>query len=85
MQALNHLHPGTLMRDEVLVPLGLSIPEAAKRFGVSEAALSPVLNGQATIAAELAEGLERAGVSTARFWMALQTEYDQASLPKKSS
>ena len=62
----------------MLNPLGLSVSEAAERLCVSRVTLSRVLNGNAGISADLAIRLERAGVSTARFWVTLQANYDLA-------
>jgi len=42
---------------------------------VSRVALSCILNGKAGISPDLALRLEKAGVSTARFWMSLQTSH----------
>lgn len=72
----NHPHPGELLREDVIAPLGLAVTEAAERLGMSRVALSRVLNGRAGISPDLAIRLERAGVSTARFWMALQANYE---------
>ncbi len=58
----NHPHPGELLREDVLVPLGIEVTDAAQRL----AGISP----------DLAIRLERAGVSTARFWMNLQLNYE---------
>ena len=74
----NHPHPGELLPEDVLVPLGLEVTETAQRLGMSRTALSRVLNGRAGISPDLALRLERAGVSTARFWMTLQVNYDLA-------
>ena len=71
-------HPGALLREDVLVPLGLSVKDAAERLSMSRVALSRVLNGHAGISPDLAIRLEQAGVSTARFWIALQANYDLA-------
>lgn len=76
MSSLNHPHPGTTIRDLVIEPLGLSVTEAAKKLSMSRSALSRVLNGKAGISPDLAIRLEMAGISTARFWIALQSEYD---------
>lgn len=70
------LHPGELLREDVLLPLGLEITEAAYRLGISRASLSRVLDGHAGISPDLAVRLERAKVSTARFWMTLQANYE---------
>lgn len=72
----DHPHPGELLREDVLLPLGLAVTEAAERLGMSRVALSRVLNGRAAISSDLAIRLERAGVSTARFWLALQANFD---------
>ena len=72
----NHPHPGELLREDVLVPLGIEVTDAAQRLGMSRTTLSRVINGRAGISPDLAVRLERAGVSTARFWMTLQTNYE---------
>jgi antitoxin HigA-1 len=69
-------HPGTMLREDVLEPLGLGVTEAAQKLHMSRVALSRVVNGRAGISPDLAIRLERAGVSTARFWMALQSNYE---------
>ena len=78
----NPPHPGELLREDVLVPLGLAVTEAAARLSMSRVALSRVLNGHAGISPDLAIRLERAGVSTARFWITLQANYDLAQALK---
>lgn len=76
MSKINHPHPGETLREQVIEPLGLTVSQAAQYFGMSRPALSRVLNGKAAISSDLAIRLEMAGISTARFWAALQTEYD---------
>jgi addiction module HigA family antidote len=71
-------HPGGLLAEDVLAPLGLQVKDAARRLGMSRVALSRVLHGHAGISPDLAVRLERAGVSTARFWLALQANYELA-------
>lgn len=71
-------HPGVMLRNDVLEPLGLGVTEAARKLGMSRVALSRVVNGHAGISPELAIRLEQAGVSTARFWMGLQSNFDLA-------
>ncbi len=72
----HHPHPGELLREDVLVPLGIEVTDAAQRLGMSRTSLSRVINGHAGISPDLAVRLERAGVSTARFWMTLQANYE---------
>lgn len=72
----HHPHPGELLREDVLGPLGIHVGDAAQRLGMSRTTLSRVINGHAGISPDLAIRLEQAGVSSARFWMALQANYE---------
>jgi addiction module HigA family antidote len=74
----NPVHPGEILRHDVLDDLGLSVVEAADRLGVSRVTLSRVLHGHARVSPNLAIRLEQAGVSTARAWLAMQSAYDLA-------
>lgn len=75
---VNPVHPGELLREDVINALELSVTEAAQRLKMSRTALSRVLNGHAAISPDLALRLESAGVSTARSWLAMQMNYDLA-------
>lgn len=72
----NHPHPGEMLREDVLVPLGIEVTDAAQRLGLARTTLSRIINGKSGISPDLALRLERAGVSTARFWMNLQSNYE---------
>ncbi len=72
----NHPHPGELLREDLLLPLGIEVTDAAQRLGMSRTTLSRVINGRTGISPDLAIRLERAGVSTARFWMTLQADHE---------
>jgi addiction module HigA family antidote len=79
----NPPHPGALLRQEVLAALDLPVKEASARLSMSRVALSRVLNGRAGISPDLAIRLEKAGVSTARFWLALQSNHDLAQARRR--
>lgn len=72
----NHPHPGEILREDVLLPLDIDVTAAAERLGVARSTLSRVLNGRSGISPVLALRLEKAGASTARFWMTLQANYE---------
>lgn len=72
----NPPHPGIFLNETVIKPLGLGVTETAQRLGMSRTAMSRVLNGKAGISPDLAVQLERAGQSSARFWVNLQANYD---------
>jgi addiction module HigA family antidote len=79
MAMKNPVHPGEILREEVLGDLGLGVSEAASRLGVSRVALSRVLHGHARISPNLAVRLEEAGVGTARAWLVMQSAHDLAA------
>lgn len=79
----NPPHPGALLREDVLRPLGIEVTEAAQRLGMSRTALSRVINARSGISPDLAIRLERAGVSTARLWMTLQVNYELAQAEQR--
>lgn len=74
----NPVHPGSVLRDEVLLALGMRVGEAAERLGISRVTLSRVIHEHARISPNLALRLEAAGVGTARGWLAMQTARDLA-------
>lgn len=81
------VHPGAILREDVLADLGVSVSDAAEALGVSRVTLSRVINEHARVSPNLALRLESAGISTARAWLAMQTAWDlakerSAGLPK---
>ena len=82
MTMKNPPHPGRSIRENCLDPLGLSVTEAADVLGVARHTLSRVLNGHAAISPDMAIRLEKAGWSSADFWLRRQTSYDLAKARK---
>ncbi|WP_419204026.1 HigA family addiction module antitoxin [Bordetella trematum] len=76
MAMKNPPHPGLLIRDDVMAPLGLSLDDAATKLGLEAKYLSAVTEGHEPISAALAVNLEKAGISTVRTWLAMQEAYD---------
>jgi addiction module HigA family antidote len=73
----NPAHPGEILKELVIEPLGLSITEAASRLGVSRTSLSKVLKGRGTVTPEMAVRLEMTfGKPNAAHWLRLQNAYD---------
>ena len=69
MPMKNPPHPVRSVRENCLDPLGLSVTEAAEVLGVARHALSRVLNGHAGISLGMDIRLEKAGWSSADFWL----------------
>ena len=82
MAMKNPPHPGRSIRENCLEPLGLSVTQAAEVLGVARHTLSRVLNGHAAISPDMAIRLEKAGWSSADFWLRRQTSYDLAQARK---
>jgi addiction module HigA family antidote len=76
MRMHNPPHPGEVLKNLCLEPLGLSVTEAAKALGVSRKLLSSILKGRAGISPEMAVRLSVAFDTTAESWMNQQVQYD---------
>ena len=76
MKMHNPPHPGEVLRELCLKPLGLTITEAAHALGVSRKTLSSILNGRAGISAEMSVRLSIAFNTTAESWLNQQVQYD---------
>ena len=74
----NPPHPGRIIRQECIEPLGLTITEAAARLGVTRQALNNVINGKAGVSPEMSIRLSKAFGSKPDVWLGLQMEYDLA-------
>ncbi|BFQ93267.1 HigA family addiction module antitoxin [Gallibacterium anatis] len=76
-------HPGEVLLDGFIEPNNIKINDLATHLGFSRETLSRVLHGKTAMTANLAIALEEAGISTARLWLALQTDYDLWELKQK--
>ena len=85
MTMKNPTHPGRMVKNACLVPLGLSITKGADLLGVTRNTLSRVIHGHSGISPEMAIRLEKMGWSTARAWLATQSAYDLAQARKGAS
>lgn len=85
MQMHNPPHPGEVLRELCLEPLGLSVTEAAEGLGVSRKTLSAILNGRAGISPEMAIRLSMAFDTSPESWLNQQTQYDLWSAKKGKS
>ena len=84
MQMFNPPHPGEIIREFYLEPLGLTVTAVAQALGVSRNSVSELLNGHNGISPEMAYRLSKAFGRTPESWMNLQTMYDLAQVQKKA-
>jgi antitoxin HigA-1 len=78
MPMKNPPHPGRIVRQECLEPLGLTVTDAAKALGVSRNALSELLNERRGISPEMAIRLDKAFGGGADTWHHMQAAYEMA-------
>jgi addiction module HigA family antidote len=79
----NPPHPGEILRELCLDPLGLTVTQAAAALGVSRKTLSSILNGHSGISAEMAIRLSMAFNTSAESWLLQQLQYDLAQVEHK--
>lgn len=72
----NPPHPGEIIKELCLDPLGLSVTEAADALGVSRKTLSAILNGRTGIRPEMAVRLSIAFDTSAESWLNQQFQYE---------
>ncbi len=76
MRMHNPPHPGEVLRELCLEPLGLTVTGAAEALGVSRKTLSAILNGRAGISPDMAIRLSKAFGTSAESWLHQQMQYD---------
>ena len=70
------IHPGEILLEEFLRPLGISQYRLAKTIEVPPRRINEIVHGVRGISTDTALRLSRALGTTARFWLNLQTHYD---------
>ena len=84
MRMKNPPHPGRIIRQECIIPLGLSVTAAARALGVERQTLNNLVNEKSGISPEMAIRLEKGFGSSAEIWYGLQMEYNLAQAEKKA-
>ena len=74
--SLPPIHPGEILREEVLAPLGMSVNQLAHALAVDAARLNEIVRGRRGITADTALRLARYLGTSPEFWMRLQIHYE---------
>jgi addiction module HigA family antidote len=85
MHMHNPPHPGEILRELWLAPMGLSITAAAEQLGVSRKTLSEIINARSAVTAEMALRLELAFGKSAQSWLGHQSAYDLWQLQPRAA
>lgn len=80
----NPPHPGEVLNELCLQPLGLSVTRAAKALGITRKTLSQLLNGHAGVSPIMALRLAMATDTTPESWLNMQTAHDLWQAKQKS-
>ena len=78
MAMKNPVHPGAIVREDCLKPLGLSVTEGARRLGVGRQTLSNLVNEKASVSIEMACRLSFEVAATTETWLGMQLAFDLA-------
>lgn len=72
----NPPHPGEIIREDCLKPLGISVTRAAEGLGISRQQLSAIVNGHSGISPEMAIRLSKGFGGNPESWLKQQMLYD---------
>ena len=86
MKKLKNIHPGEILLEEFILPLGISAYKLSKDIGIPQTRTSEILKGNRRITADTALRLSRYFGNSAKFWLGIQADFDieEEEFQKKS-
>ena len=85
MEAIENIHPGEILLEEFLNPLGISAYRLSKDTEIPQTRISMIIKGRRRITADTALRLSSYFGTTAKFWLGLQDDYDIEEANKGNS
>jgi addiction module HigA family antidote len=76
MKKLRNIHPGEILLEEFLIPLGISAYKLSKDTGLPQTRISAIVKGNRRITADTALRLAKYFGNSAKFWLGLQDDFD---------
>ena len=76
MKNLKNIHPGEILQEEFLIPLGITAYKLAKDIGIPQTRVSGIVKGTRRITADTALRLSKYFGNTAKFGLGLQNDFD---------
>jgi len=76
MKTRKPVHPGNVFLHDVLIPLGLTITDAAQMMGITRKTLSELINEKSTCTVQMALRIAQATNTSAESWLTMQTKLD---------
>jgi len=83
MNMYRPVHPGEVLRDMYIEPLGLTVTETAKALGVTRKALSELVNMCSGVSMTMLLRLSKAFNTTPELWLNMQRNYDMTRAQKR--
>lgn len=76
MSRLKNVHPGEILKEEFLEPMGITAYRLSKSIGIPQTRTSQIIKGNRRITADTALRLSKYFGTSAKFWMGLQDDFD---------
>ncbi|HAH24531.1 MAG TPA: addiction module antidote protein, HigA family [Prolixibacteraceae bacterium] len=76
MKKLKNIHPGEVLNEEFLIPLGISAYRLAKETFIPQTRISEIVKGNRKITTDTALRFSRFFGNSPKFWLTLQIDYD---------
>jgi len=76
MKRIRNIHPGEILSEEFLAPMGISAYRLAKETGMPQTRIGDIIHGKRSITADTALRLARFFGVSPQFWLGLQNDYD---------
>ena len=76
MEKLDNIHPGEVLLEEFMKPLGITAYRLSKDLGIPQTRISEILKGRRRVSADTALRLSKYFGNSAKFWLGLQDDYD---------
>ena len=76
MSRLENIHPGEILQEEFLEPLGISAYRLSKETFIPQTRISEIVKGRRRITADTALRLGKYFGTSPKFWLGLQDDYD---------
>jgi len=83
MKMNNPVHPGKILKEMYIEPLGLTVTAAAKSLGVTRKTLSELINSRSGMSTVMALRLSKAFDTSPEYWLNMQQNYDLWKMQNK--
>ena len=76
MKKLPNIHPGSVLQEEFLSPMGITAYRLSRDIGIPQTRVSEILKGNRRLTADTALRLSKYFGNSAKFWLGLQDDFD---------